>query len=64
MKTGCLTINQVIGLLEKARKERGGSARVMLYDRCGEKIKPVRMEEGMTNRSGQTFEWLAFTEDL
>ena len=63
MKTGCLTINQLIGLLEKAKRELGGSHRVRVYDRDGEVILPKSMNHGCTSRGNIRFDWVDFSED-
>jgi hypothetical protein len=63
MKTGLPTINQLIGLLEKAKQQRGGACRVRVYDYHGEVILPKSFDEGSTMRGNHYFEWLAFSEE-
>lgn len=63
MKTGCCTINQLIGLLEKAKQGNGGKRRVMLFDRHGDQIQPKSLEEGTLIRGNASFDFVAFSEE-
>lgn len=58
-----ISINKLITLLEVTRKEWGGGARVRIYDRRGDDIKPTRMEDRTTIQGNRSIDWLAFTED-
>lgn len=56
------TVNQLIAILETLKRERGGDARVAIYDRGGDRIKPKRMDEGCVIRGRERLDIHAFTE--
>jgi len=64
MKTGLPTINQLIGLLEKAKAKHGGSHRIEVYDRHGDRVLPKGFDEGCTVRGSHKFDWIAFSEEV
>ena len=63
MKTGLITINQAIAILEKAKREHGGKRRVRIYGGHGDVVAPKSMSEGSTMRGHLHFEWVAFSEE-
>jgi len=50
-------------MLEKAKRQHGGSRRVDLYDCHGDGINPKGMTEGSTCREKFCWDWVAFSED-
>jgi len=63
MKTEFITINQAIAMLDAAKREHGGSARVEIHNRHGDRIKPKRMEQSYIVRGQQKLEPLCFTDE-
>ena len=64
MKSELATINQIIAIMENAKKMHGGSHRVQIYDRHGDKIRPKGHDLGATVRGSTYLPWVEFSEEI